>query len=202
MNSHAQIRYLIARQAAQLVYAEGLDFHHARKKAAKRFGSGHALSHGHYLPSYSDIHQELEKLVLQQDQNDLTASLNQLRLTALETLTLFDSFTPYLVGSVLSGTLTPYSIITLHLFADHPADVEEFLNQQEIPFTTEEQPAYHKAKRSRTHHLYLELDEQEIDCIIQPRSQRQQLSKSVVTGQAMQRATAKQVRKLLTEDQV
>ena len=60
-----------------------------------------------------------------------------MRLLALKYMELLKPFRPYLVGSVLSGTVTGRSDIDLHLFAETVEDVENHLKRLEIPFESE-----------------------------------------------------------------
>ena len=64
MTRRDRLRYLIAREAARLMYEEQIkEYMTAKRKAARAFGLKKRLCLGHYLPSNSEIHTELQRLI-------------------------------------------------------------------------------------------------------------------------------------------
>ncbi|HJV66013.1 MAG TPA: hypothetical protein VJ550_09780 [Geomonas sp.] len=199
MKTHDKIRGLIACEAARLMYEDGVrEYRDAKRKAAKRFGPEKALSLGSHLPSNAEIHEELARLIESKDEAVLPERLLTLRMTALRYLELFSGFSPYLVGSVLSGAVTERSDIDIHLFADSVEDVEALLKGAGIAFETETVPIRKGGQITDYTHVYLEDGGAEIECSVYPVEQRRNRSLSSITGRPMERASAAQLKKLIS----
>ncbi len=143
-----QLRQLIAQQAARMMAEEGIsDFAYAKKKAGRNFdGVDSAI-----LPSNVEIEDELKlynALFLSEEQPE---NLVNLRKNALFTMQLLEKFNPHLTGAVLDGTAGLGSETHIHLFADSLKDVEMFLLNQDIPFTSNEKSyrAMYDGKRDK-----------------------------------------------------
>jgi predicted nucleotidyltransferase len=200
MKTDDKIRSLIAREAARLMYEDGVrEYRDAKRKAAKRFGPEKALSLGSHLPSNAEIHEELFKLIGSQEPDLLRERLLRLRVTALAYLELFGEFSPYLVGSVLSGAVTSRSDIDIHLFADSVDEVEDLLIRQGIAFETETVPIRKGGVVIDYTHIYLEDEETVIECSVYPVQERRNRTVSSITGKPMERAGANQLKKLIAE---
>jgi len=192
-----QIRDLIACEAARLMYEDGVrEYRDAKRKAAKRFGPEKALSLGSHLPTNAEIHQELARLISSQEGDLLPERLLKLRLAALAYLALFAEFSPYLVGSVLSGAVTSRSDIDIHLFAG-VEEVEDFLERQEISFETETVPIRKGGVITDYTHIYLEDSETVIECSVYPAEEKRNRTVSSITGKPMERAGLKQLKTII-----
>jgi hypothetical protein len=195
-----RIRGLIAAEAARLMYEDGVrEYRDAKRKAAKPFGPEKALSLGSHLPSNAEIHEELARLIASNEQDLLPERLLKLRMTALSYLDLFDQFTPYLVGSVLSGAVTSRSDIDIHLFADSVEVVEDLLRGRGIYFQTETVPIRKGGVITDYTHIYLEDGGTEIECSVYPVDQRRNRTVSSITRKPMERASASRLRRLIEE---
>jgi predicted nucleotidyltransferase len=193
-----RIRRMIAQEAARLMYEEGVrEYRDAKRKAARRFGPEKALSLGSHLPANAEIHQELARLIGIHEEGVLPERLLRMRLAALRQMELLEPFRPCLVGSVLSGAVTARSDIDLHLFADDPSEVEEFLAARDIPFETEVVTVRHGSEFVDYHHLYLEEDDVVVECSIYPTEELHRIPRSSITGKAMERADARKLRRLI-----
>ena len=198
MKGTDRIRQLIAKEAARLMYEEGIkEYRDAKRKAGKPFGSDKALSLGSHLPSNAEIHAELRALLELHEEEALPGRLLELRLRALGYLELFAPFAPYLVGSVLSGVVTEFSDIDLHLFADDPEEVENFLRAKEIPYETETVSIRKGGAFHDYTHIYIDDRGVTLECSVYPTAERHQVSKSSITGRPMERAGAKALRRLI-----
>ena len=198
MKGFDRLRRMIAREAARLMYEEGVrEYRDAKRKAAKRFGPEKALSLGSHLPSNAEIHQELHRLIKCYEKDVLPQRLLKLRLIALKWMEFFSSFSPYLVGSVLSGVVTERSDIDIHLFAEDPEEVESFLGERNIAFEIEVISVRKGGKMHDYPHIYLKDSEIEVECSIYPRVERHHVPKSSITGKPMIRADAKKLRKII-----
>jgi len=200
MNRDDKIRRSIAREAARLMYEEGVrEYRDAKRKAAKSFGPEKALSLGSHLPSNAEIHEQLAILVRMHEGDAQPERLRRMRLAALSWLELFEPFRPYLVGSVLTGTVREESDIDLHLFADSPEEVERFLDERDIPYDPETVSIRYGSEIHDYFHLYLEEDGIVIDCTVYEPDERHRRPKSSITGRPMERADAARLRELIAE---
>ncbi|MRR34530.1 hypothetical protein EG829_07490 [bacterium] len=200
MNRDDKIRRSIAREAARLMYEECIrEYRDAKRKAAKAFGPEKALSLGSHLPSNAEIHEQLAILVRMHEGDSQPERLSRMRRAALSWLELFEPFRPYLVGSVLTGTVREESDIDLHLFADSPEEVERFLEERDIPFEPETVSIRYGSEFHDYFHLYLEEDGIVIDCTVYEPAERHRRPKSSITGRPMDRADADRLRELIAE---
>lgn len=196
-----KIRGMIAYEAARLMYEDGVrEYRDAKRKAAKRFGPEKALSLGSHLPTNAEIHEELAKLIATKEEYLLPERLLRLRVTALAYLELFSDFSPYLVGSVLSGAVTERSDIDIHLFSDSIETVEDLLERRGIPFETETVPIRKGGVIKDYTHVYLEDEGTMIECSVYPVEERRNRTISSITGKPMERAGAAQLRKLIASN--
>ena len=198
MKGMDRIRQMIAIEAARLMYEEGIrEYRDAKRKAASRFGSEKALCLGSHLPSNAEIHHEFRRLLELQEEEVLPERLFRLRLLALKVMELLAPFLPCLVGSVLNGTATERSDIDLHLFAQSPEEVEAFLNQREVSFTSEVVSIRKGGEFLEFPHIYLEEEGTEIECTVYPLEDMHRVPKSSITGRPMERANIKKLAKLI-----
>lgn len=200
MRREDRVRQLIAREAARIMYEEGVsEYRDAKRKAARQFGSEKALSLGSHLPSNSEIHGELQRLIGLYEEQVLPERLMRLRLQALRQMEILASFRPYLVGSVLSGAVTERSDIDLHLFADSCETVEELLHREGIPFEQEVVTIRHGGEFFEYPHIYLDDEGVVVECTVYPLEDIHRVPKSSITGRPMERANAKRLIKLIAD---
>jgi hypothetical protein len=200
MRKEDRIRLLIAREAARLMYEEGVgEYRDAKRKAAHGFGPEKALSLGSHLPSNAEIHAELQRLIAIHEGEVLPERLLRLRLIALDLMETLDRFRPYLVGSVLSGAVTERSDIDLHLFAESCEEVEEFLDEKGIDYEQEVVSIRHGGEFHDYHHIYLEEQGVVIECSVYPLADIHRIPKSSITGRPMERADARKLHKIIAE---
>lgn len=130
----AAARQKIVIEAARIMAEEGVrDFQSAKRKAAHRL----SLPEDKNWPGNAEIEAAL-KQHLELFQKDTQTVVRRLRATALEAMTLLREFAPRLVGEVLSGAVTRFPEIQLHLAAAAPEEVGLFLDSHGIPFAMEE----------------------------------------------------------------
>jgi predicted nucleotidyltransferase len=122
-----------------------------------------------------------------------------LRILALRYMELIAPFLPYLVGSVLTGVVTRQSDIDLHLFAESPEEVEQFLKEREIPFDSEVVSIRKGAEFFEYPHIYLEEEEVIIECTVYLPEERRKTFMSSITGKAMERVDTKNLRRIVGE---
>ena len=193
-----EIRQLIAQEAARLMYEEGVrEYRDAKRKAGRRYGAEKALSLGSHLPTNAEIHEELQRLLTLHGETVLPERLLHLRLIALRQMERLEPFHPHLVGSVLSGAVTKQSDIDLHLFAGSSEEVEDSLYQHDIPFEQEVVTIRHGGEFVASSHLYLEEDGVVVECTVYPLADLHRIPRSSITGRSMERATTRQLRRLI-----
>jgi hypothetical protein len=126
-----QMRGHLAYLAARLMAEGGIqDYAQAKQKAARQAG----VPDTHSLPDNREIEEALRAYQALYQHAQHSEVLAGLRSRAVQLMEMFDSFTPYLVGSVLTGTAGRYSDINLHLFCDSTKDLEIFLLNRNIPY--------------------------------------------------------------------
>jgi predicted nucleotidyltransferase len=198
MRKPDKIRDLIACEAARLMYEDGVrEYRDAKRKAAKRFGPEQALSLGSHLPSNAQIHEEFARLLQAREEDMLPERLLKLRLAALSYLELFAAFSPYLVGSVLSGAVTSQSDIDIHLFADSTEEVESLLDRLGMSFETETVTVRKGGMMADYTHIYLDDAGIVVECSVYPPEEKNNRTISSITGKPMQRASWKQLKKII-----
>jgi hypothetical protein len=128
-----KLRQEIAHRAARLVAIEGTrDYLTAKRKAASQLG----ICEKKYLPGNIEIEKALVDYQQLFHGDSQHGNLLQLRCKAAESMRAFRQFNPRLVGSVLSGSATEYSEITLHLFSDNPEEIILYLINNGMPYET------------------------------------------------------------------
>lgn len=126
-----EVRQRISREAARIMAEEGVhDFHAAKRKAADRLN----LPEARQLPSNQEIEQALAEHLQLFHAQKLPQTLRHLRSLAVKAMRLLERFDPRLVGSLLTGNVTRFSEIQLHVTADTPELVAFFLQDQGIPY--------------------------------------------------------------------
>lgn len=193
-----KVRLMIAQEAARLMYEEGInEYRDAKRKAAKHFGSEKVLSLGSHLPSNAEIHDELQRLIGLYEEKILPERLLRMRRLALRYMEILETFSPYLVGSVLSGSVTERSDIDLHLFAESSEEVERYLSEKGIPFKQETVNIRKGGEIHEYTHIYIDDEGIIIECSVYPLGDVHVRTKSSITGKPMERAGISKVRDLI-----
>jgi len=125
------MREQLAHQTARLMAEDGItDFGFAKRKAAKQLGAAETQ----HLPSNQEVEAALHSYRALYQRDSHPAILHQLRSEALDAMRLLDEFSPYLTGSVLSGTAGELSDINIMLFSDDAKAVLLFLLKHNLDF--------------------------------------------------------------------
>ena len=134
-NRRTDMRARIAAAAARLMAEDGIDdFALAKRKAARQLGASEKES----LPRNDEIESELRAYRALYQAEEHPHVIGELRRIALDAMQALAQFNPYLTGPVLKGIAGPYAEIDLQLFPDSAKDVEIFLLDRNIPFSTHE----------------------------------------------------------------
>ena len=193
-------RHRLAHEAARLMAEGGIrDFHQAKLKAAARLGIHDDAS----LPRNREIEdalREYQRLFL----GDAHAiDLRTRREAALRALEFFADFDARLVGPVLDGTADAYSPVALQLYTDDADAVPRFLEDAGIP--AESRSRHLRLDRAREGDFPVWLFSAEdlaFDLTVLPADAIRQAPLSRIDDKPMKRASAPQLRQLLTEQEI
>jgi hypothetical protein len=152
-NRQQQLRQRVAQLAARMMAEDGIsDYSVAKRKAARQLG----MEDVHCLPGNAEIESELRLHQEMFQGEEHTASLRQLRQDALATMQMLERFDPHLVGAVLDGTAGRHAETDVHLYADSDKEVEIFLLNLKIPYSTAERSHHFGGERRKIPVLTLE----------------------------------------------
>jgi len=193
------MRARIAAAAARLMAEDGIDdFALAKRKAARQLGVSEAQS----LPRNDEIEAELRAYRALYQAEEHPQVIGELRRIALDAMQALEQFSPYLTGAVLTGTAGPFAEIELQLFPDSAKDVEIFLLDRNIAFTTHEGRRYSGDQARATSFISMQWQGVPLRlAVCDPRDERVAL-KTSQAGRAMERAGIAEVGAILSRDQV
>jgi len=191
-------RARIAAAAARIMAEDGIDdFALAKRKAARRLGAVETSS----LPANDEIEAELRAYRALYQAREHPQRIAELRRVALDVMRALERFTPYLTGPVLSGIAGPYAGIDLQLFPESPKDVELFLLEHKIPYSTRESRRFSGTQTHPAGVLSLEWDGARVNLsVFDPRAERLSL-KTSQAGKVMERAGIPEVAALVRDDE-
>jgi hypothetical protein len=193
-NRQAGMRARIAAAAARMMAEDGIDdFALAKRKAARQLGAGNTQA----LPGNDEIEAELEAYrdLYQADEHPLRIA--ELRKVALDAMRALERFTPYLTGAVLKGSAGPYAEIELQLFPESAKELEIFLLERNIAFSTREGRRYSGDRARAVSVFSLTWQGTPVKLsVFDPRDERLAL-KTSVAGKVMERAGIAEVGALL-----
>lgn len=129
------MRARIAATAARIMAEDGIDdFALAKRKAARQLGAPETEA----LPANDEVETELRAYRALYQPREHSERIAELRRIALDAMRSLERFNPYLTGPVLKGTAGPYAEIELQLFPESAKEVEIFLLERRIAYTTHE----------------------------------------------------------------
>lgn len=142
-NERPRVQAQIAALAARLI-AEGLtNYHAAKQKAARQLG----LTKDHALPGNHEIEAALREHLALFAGDTQPRALRALRETAIGAMTRLEQFSPWLVGSVLSGIANEFSEIELELIGVEPKNFEMYLLNAGVDFEHRDGARRHAGER-------------------------------------------------------
>jgi hypothetical protein len=192
------MRARIAAAAARIMAEDGIDdFALAKRKAARQLGAGDTEA----LPRNDEVEAELRDYRALYQADEHPERIEELRRLALEVMQALEQFNPYLTGPVLKGIAGPYAEIDLQLFPDSAKEVEIFLLERNIAFTTQEGRRY-SGDRARAASL-ISLSWQGVPvrlAVLDPRDERVAL-KTSPAGRVAERAGIAEVGAILSGEQ-
>jgi hypothetical protein len=138
-NKQTTTRARIAAAAARLMAEDGIDdFALAKRKAARQLGALESQA----LPGNDEIEAELRAYLALYQAEEHPQRIAELREIALDAMRALERFNPYLTGPVLKGIAGPYAEIELQLFPDSVKEVEIFLLDRNLSYSTQEGRRY------------------------------------------------------------
>ncbi len=190
-----QIRQHICTEAARIMAEEGVtDFHAAKRKAASRLNRPET----HHLPSNQEVETALAAHLRLFHADRLPRALSELRRLAVEAMRFLSGFEPRLVGSVLSGNVTPSSEIQLHVSAATPEAIGFLLQDNGIPYDESSRRVRFGGERYENHPTYHFLaDTTAVELTVFTPEGAREAPLSPVDGKPMHRANLREVESLL-----
>jgi hypothetical protein len=193
-NRQTGVRARIAAAAARIMAEDGIDdFGLAKRKAARQLGADERQG----LPANDEVEAELEAYRALYQSEEHPERIAELREVALDAMRAFRQFRPYLTGPVLHGVAGPYAEIELELFPESTKELEIFLMNLDLPFSTRESKRF-GGDRTRYVSVFsltwqgLPLKVSALD----PRDERMAL-KTTQAGRPMERAGIDEVAKMV-----
>ncbi len=190
-----QLRQQISVEAARIMSDEGVrDFQVAKRKAAERL----SIPDNKHVPTNQEVEEALREYLELFHAKRLSGTLEILRRCTIEAMRFLADFKPRVVGSVLSGIVTPESRIQIHVSADTPEDIGLLLDDHNIPFEENDKRLRYGGDRYKTCPVYcFSADSKPIEVYVFDHKKGRETPLSPVDGRPMKRATIKEVEKLL-----
>ncbi|HEX2567401.1 MAG TPA: hypothetical protein VHL85_11135 [Burkholderiales bacterium] len=192
------MRARIAAAAARIMAEDGIDdFSLAKRKAAKQIGAPETQS----LPANDEIEVELRAYRALYQATEHRERLSELRKVALRVMQELARFTPYLTGPVLTGTAGPYAEVDIQLFPTSAKEVELYLLEHNIAYSSREARRYSGDQSHAATVLSLLWDGIPVRLsVFDVRAERVAL-KTSQAGRVIERAAAPEVAALLRHDE-
>jgi hypothetical protein len=190
------MRTRIAAAAARIMAEDGIDdFALAKRKAARQLGAADSEA----LPANDEVEIELRAYRALYQPLEHAERIAELRRVALDAMRALERFNPYLTGPVLKGTAGPYAEIELQLFPESAKEVEIFLLERRIAYTTHEGRRFSGDRAHAMSVLSLTWEKTPVRLsVFDPRDERVAL-KSSLAGRVMDRAGIPEVDALLRD---
>ena len=182
--------------AARIMAEDGVDsFALAKRKAARQLGAPDT----EVLPGNDEVEEALHAYRALYQPDEHPQRVSELRRIALDAMQALEQFSPYLTGPVYKGTAGPYAEIELQLFPESVKEVEIFLLDRRVAYTTAETRRF---SGDRVHAVsVLALLWQEVPLklsVFDPRDERVAL-KTTQAGRVLERAGIAEVEALLRD---
>jgi hypothetical protein len=194
-NETERARQVLAQEAARIIVDHGIrDYRVAKQKAAERLGVGARGS----LPGNAEIEAAVANHLQLFGGESHEERLRLMRVAALSAMELLSTFTPRLVGPVLSGTADENSAVNLHVFADSPEMVAMELTEIGVNYRSYERRLKSRHDQFDTfagfefHHSH-----SAIQATVFPVDGIRQAPMSPVDGKPMKRVDREAVQKML-----
>lgn len=192
-----EARGAVAREAASLMYREGVrQYLEAKRIAARRILGDDGRFRPGALPSNGEIRAALLALVSLAEGEDRSRRLFAMRVTALEVLRALAPWHARLIGSVASGHARRGSDVDVHVFGDRDALARE-LQVRGWAFTPEEVLIRVPAGFRTFHHLHVTDRAFPVELSVYDLSERRNVTRSSVDGRPIDRVSAARLEALI-----
>jgi len=173
------------------MYEEGVKHYlDAKRIACKRlFGQGsvrRAQFRPQMMPSNGEIRDALLELAELSEGRDRDARLFAMRAIALEAMRALQPFDPRLIGSVSSGHVRRGSDIDLHVFCEHPSELEQHVFELRWVYEMNQVTILQGNQLNTYWHMYLEAVFA-VELSIYPWQERRQVRRSSTDGKPIVR---------------
>src|SRR5262245_58051257 len=193
----AKLRYQIAFEAARLMYERvESEYFTAKRKAARRLGRD---AKPEDLPSNAEIRDLIQTFARLHEGDRRTAKLRAMRLAALRLMRILRAFRPRLIGSVLTGHVRKGSDIDLHVFSDSVEAVAATLEGEGLAYDVERKPAVKHGEKRLFTHVHV-TDQFNFELTVYAEDQAHYFFKSSITGNAIERASIRELENLLDRE--
>jgi hypothetical protein len=187
------LRRLLVREAARLMFEEGLEqYFDAKKKAAKKI-LGKQIKN---LPSNGEISDELYQLSLFHRGDELSTTLFQMRILAMDVMEHLECFSPRLIGSVSTGRIRHGSDIDLHIFTDSLERLQVRLDSLNWHYTLNQVWIEKGGRPVEYTHVYLDMD-YPVELSVYSNSEIRIRGRSSTDGKPIHRMSVSKVRNLI-----
>ncbi len=194
----SKLRRQIAWEAACLMYhRQESEYFRAKQKAAQRICRGWVKPSD--LPSNAEIRDEIQSLARLYEGEDRTRKLQEMRLEALRLMRLLWRFRPRLIGSVLTGHVRQGSDVDLHVFSDSVEAVTLALDEVGAVYDVQRKRVRKHGEERVFTHIHI-LDRFPFELTVYPSDKAHYVSKSSITGKAIERASIAQLERLLSQE--
>lgn len=200
----ARVRETIVKEAAKLMYSEGVgQYHTAKWRAAKSVlsqgGNRVKTIRPRDLPSNGEISDAVYAMAKLFEGDALTSRLFEIRIAALDIMEQLEDFSPRLIGSVSTGRIKKTSDIDLHLFTDNLEPLETRLNELGWHYAKEEIHILYNGKPRQFTHIYLDT-EFPIELSIYPNNEIRVQGRSSTDGKPIIRMSYNRLLALIQEE--
>jgi hypothetical protein len=191
-----QMRERIAHLAARLMAEDGIsDFALAKRKAARQAGSPDSRN----LPTNEEVELALRNYQALYHPEEHRERLVSLRTLARDSMRLFEQFRPHLVGALVTGNIGRSSSIQVHLFTDSAKEVEMYLVNEGVPFTSRETKLFVGDNAVKVPGFAIETEEAAIELCVLPSHHERQPTRATPDGRPLPRASLSSLEALLSE---
>ncbi len=188
-----QQRERLAYLAARIMAEDGSqDFSAAKRKAARQAG----VEGTQQLPDNREIEAALRSWQSLYQRDSLQPLLRELRAAALEAMRILEPFDPWLIGSVLSGSVGPHSDINLQLFTDDHKELGLDLLNRGLDYEMSQRKIRLGDRTLDIPVISFEVHNRVVNAQLYPRD-AQRVAQKTGDGRLIERARASQVRELL-----
>ena len=197
MNS-SKLRRQIAWEAARLMYSrQESEYFRAKTKAAKRICRAWVKPAD--LPSNTEIRDQIQMLARLHEGDSRTDDLLEMRIEGLRLLNILTRFRPRIIGSVLTGFVRKGSDIDIHVFSDSVDAVCSTLEDEGMIFDVERKRVRKDGEERTFVHIHVQ-DRFPIELTVYASNKAHFISKSSITGKAIERASLAEFELLLAHE--